>query len=272
MDSHLKFIEIDSTPSTNTLLTSMAADVEHGTVVLAREQNAGRGQRGNTWEAEPGKNITMSMLLKPVHIHPKYMHLISEIISLSIIKVLRRYIEPSCGMVSIKWPNDIYVDNKKICGILVENAIMSDRIAHSGVGIGLNVNQREFRSDAPNPVSMCLLTGKVLSVDELARELCAEIMLNMSECLADEAIINQTHALYQKNLWRKRAITCMQPPTVAVSKLAFWLLRRPECSLSRRKTACVATSHLRKWRQCSVELNCKNSIKKVFGIVSCHKK
>ena len=181
----------------------MAADVEHGTVVLAREQNAGRGQRGNTWEAEPGKNITMSMLLKPVHIHPKYMHLISEIISLSIIKVLRHYIEPSCGMVSIKWPNDIYVDNKKICGILVENAIMSDSIAHSVVGIGLNVNQREFRSDAPNPVSMCLLTGKVLSVDELARELCAEIMLNMSECLADEAIINQTHALYQKNLWRK---------------------------------------------------------------------
>ena len=85
----------------------MVADVEHGTVVLAREQSAGRGQSGNTWEAESGKNITMSILLKPILIQPKYMHIISEIVSLSIVKVLSRHIAPSKGTVSIKWPNDI---------------------------------------------------------------------------------------------------------------------------------------------------------------------
>ena len=77
MGYSLNIIEVDNALSTNTLLASMAGEVEHGTVVLAREQSAGRGQRGNTWEAEPGKNITMSILLKPILIQPKYMHIIS---------------------------------------------------------------------------------------------------------------------------------------------------------------------------------------------------
>ena len=203
MGAHLRVIEVDSAPSTNTLLASMVGDVGHGTVVLACEQSAGRGQRGNSWEAEPGKNITMSVLLKPVHIQPKYMHLISEVVSLSIVKVLRRYIESSQGVVSVKWPNDIYVDNKKICGILVENSLMGDYIAHSIVGIGLNVNQREFCSDAPNPVSIGMLTGKDLSVGSLARELVAEILAEMAKSVTDEPVMHAKHLDYQKELWRR---------------------------------------------------------------------
>lgn len=203
MASQLNVIEIDSTPSTNTLLASMVGDVEHGTVVLTREQSAGRGQRGNSWEAEPGKNITMSILLKPLHITPKYMHLISEVVSLSIVKVLRHHIEPSQGWVSIKWPNDIYVDDKKICGILVENSLMGDYIAHSIVGIGLNVNQQKFYSEAPNPVSIGMLTGQELSVGQLARDLAAEILAEMSQCLTNDSRMQKTHLDYQNELWRR---------------------------------------------------------------------
>lgn len=203
MGYSLNIIEVDNALSTNTLLASMAGEVEHGTVVLAREQSAGRGQRGNTWEAEPGKNITMSILLKPILIQPKYMHIISEIVSLLIVKVLRRHIAPSQGTVSIKWPNDIYVDDKKICGILVENSLMGDYIAHSIVGIGLNVNQLEFRSDAPNPVSIGMLTGQELPVGDLARDLAADILAEMSNCQTEDPTIDATHRDYQKELWRR---------------------------------------------------------------------
>ncbi|MDE6431375.1 MAG: biotin--[acetyl-CoA-carboxylase] ligase, partial [Duncaniella sp.] len=120
--------------------------------VSARRQTAGRGQRGNSWESAPGKNITMSILLRPEGLHPSRQFVISRAVSLAITGVLRRYMPASA--VRVKWPNDIYVDDRKICGILIENVISSASIRQSVVGIGINVNQRRFLSDAPNPVSM----------------------------------------------------------------------------------------------------------------------
>lgn len=203
MASHLNLIKVDSTPSTNSLLASMAGDAPDGTAILAREQTAGRGQRGNYWEAEPGKNITMSILLKPVHIPPKHMHLISEVVSLAIVRELCNYITPSIGEVAIKWPNDIYVDDKKICGILVENSLMGDYIAHSIVGIGLNVNQQKFYSEAPNPVSISMLTRQEISVDTLAEKLLKGIIADMSRNACEPEAMQSVQKDYQCTLWRR---------------------------------------------------------------------
>lgn len=158
--------------STSNYLASIADESPHGFVVEAEAQTAGRGQRGNSWESEPRMNILMSVLLRPEGIAPSEQFLISQAVSVAIVRVLRHYLPE----VRIKWPNDIYVGDRKICGILIENSITATKIIHSIVGIGLNVNQREFHSDAPNPVSMFQLTGRNRCTSLLAREVVREIL------------------------------------------------------------------------------------------------
>lgn len=199
----MTLIELDESTSTNTHLASIAADSPHGTVVSARRQTAGRGQRGNSWESEPGANITMSMLLRPEGLHPARQFIISEAVSLAIVNVLRRYL-PSQD-VRIKWPNDIYVGDGKICGILIENSITSTGINHSVVGIGINVNQLRFLSDAPNPVSMAQMSGHEYDVHDLTVEFCTEILREVDIAVASElseAGSGQLAGRYFGNLWR----------------------------------------------------------------------
>lgn len=196
-------IELDESPSTNTYLASIAADLPHGTVVSARRQTAGRGQRGNSWESAPGENITMSMLLRPEGLHPSRQFVISRAVSLAITGVLRRYMPASA--VRVKWPNDIYVDDRKICGILIENVISSASIRQSVVGIGINVNQRRFLSDAPNPVSMAQVTGRSFDLRPLTEEFCRAILDEVDMALAAELSGEGTDALarrYFASLWR----------------------------------------------------------------------
>ncbi|MDE5927427.1 MAG: biotin--[acetyl-CoA-carboxylase] ligase, partial [Duncaniella sp.] len=167
------FIIKDTLPSTSSYLAGIAADAPHGTVVMAREQTAGRGQRGNSWEAEPGCNITLSLLLRPEGLHPARQFVISQAVSLAIADLVSHFV---AAPVSIKWPNDIYVDDRKICGILIENTITGTSIDRTIVGIGLNVNQTEFRSDAPNPVSMRQLMPKIeFAVASLARAMVSDL-------------------------------------------------------------------------------------------------
>lgn len=190
----------ESLPSTNSRLASMVADAPHGTVVSAVGQTAGRGQRGNSWEAAPGKNVTLSILLRPQSIGARQQFMVSEIVSLSIVNVLKRYI-PECE-VSIKWPNDIYVGDRKICGVLIENSLMGNTISHSIAGIGVNVNQRQFISGAPNPVSLFQLTGKEIPVDGIREALCEEL-LRMMHRYDDAGMFDRLHEKYCTVLWRK---------------------------------------------------------------------
>ena len=177
----MKLIELDECASTNTYLASIAPASPHGTVVAARRQTAGRGQRGNSWESAPGANITMSMLLRPEGLHPSRQFILSEAVSLAIVEVLKRHLpgEP----VKIKWPNDIYVAEGKICGILIEHSITSYGINHSIVGVGINVNQLCFLSDAPNPVSMFQISGLKFDVGALTVEFCEAILREVDEAL-----------------------------------------------------------------------------------------
>ena len=126
-----------------------------GTVVLTLNQTKGRGQRTNTWESESGKNLTISIIFKPEFLPIPHQFHISMVISLGVYDYLANYLKD----VSIKWPNDIYVGNDKIAGILIEHSIMGSVLSHSVCGIGLNINQEKFVSDAPNPTSLAILTN-----------------------------------------------------------------------------------------------------------------
>ena len=194
------FIIKDTLPSTNSYLAGIAADAPHGTVVMAREQTAGRGQRGNSWEAEPGCNITLSLLLRPEGLHPARQFVISQAVSLAIADMVSHFV---AAPVSIKWPNDIYVDNRKICGILIENTITGTSIDRTIVGIGLNVNQTEFRSDAPNPVSMRQLMPKIeFDVESLARAMVSDILGRVDAALASPQ--QSLSGEYFSRLWRNQ--------------------------------------------------------------------
>ena len=158
------------TPDVTTLTPGVATptpDVTTPTVVVAEFQTAGRGCGTNTWESERGQNLLFSVLLHPRQVPATQQFRISMAVSVAISEALEQYI----GDVSIKWPNDIYWRNGKICGILIEHTLKGQTIKNSIVGVGLNVNQREFRSDAPNPVSLWQITGQTTDRDALLHDI-----------------------------------------------------------------------------------------------------
>lgn len=166
-------------------------------LVYVGTQEQGRGQRGNSWESEPYKNLTFSFLLHPTFLPAERQFELSMVVSLSIVATLEKYgLNPL-----IKWPNDIYIGTKKICGILIENDISgSGTLARSVVGIGLNVNQSLFVSDAPNPTSIVLESGKEHAVQDVLNTFCEEFMalytpFSQSEILNIEEIY--TSLLYR---------------------------------------------------------------------------
>ncbi|MDE6394194.1 MAG: biotin--[acetyl-CoA-carboxylase] ligase [Duncaniella sp.] len=196
--SETQIIHLDTVGSTSSYMATLGEDAAHGTAVMAREQTAGRGQRGNSWEAEPGKNITLSLMLRPEGLHPARQFVISQAVSLAIVEMLDRYVE----RVSIKWPNDIYVRDRKICGILIENAISGSSITRCIVGIGLNVNQTRFLSDAPNPVSLRqLLPDTEFDVEALAATMVEEIVRRVDRTLAEDGA--SVAEAYFARLWRR---------------------------------------------------------------------
>ena len=165
MNMERKIIHIDETDSTNRWLREQGG--EDDVVVWADYQTAGRGQGKNTWESERGKNLLFSMLLHPRNIPANRQFAISMQVSLAICEALGERI----GDLSIKWPNDIYWRNAKICGILIENRLKGNHICDSIVGVGLNVNQRRFHSDAPNPVSLWQICEQTTDREQLLNDI-----------------------------------------------------------------------------------------------------
>ena len=165
-----KIVHIDETDSTNSWLRKrLAADErsDANLVVWAEYQTAGRGCGTNRWESERGMNLTFSMLIHPKELPATQQFHISMAISLAICEAIGQYI----GDVSIKWPNDIYWRNGKIGGILIENTLKGSSIMESIIGVGLNVNQRLFKSNAPNPVSMWQICEHETDREALLKEI-----------------------------------------------------------------------------------------------------
>ncbi|MFO7978067.1 MAG: biotin--[acetyl-CoA-carboxylase] ligase [Bacteroidales bacterium] len=147
--------------------------LEEGTLVITREQTAGRGQGNTSWESEPGSNLTFSVILKPSFLEVSRQFLLTKVISLAVKEVIERRVAPH--RVSIKWPNDIYIGNGKVCGMLIENRIMGSQFQVCVAGIGINVNQRVFRSQAPNPVSVSQITQSLHDRDEILNDFCSTL-------------------------------------------------------------------------------------------------
>lgn len=145
----------DTLDSTNEEVRRRIDSLDNLSVVAVRCQTSGRGQGTNSWESAPGENLTFSIVLKDLNILPKEQIVISQITALSVVELLEKHgIEAK-----IKLPNDIYVGSKKICGILIENTLCSNKIRWSIIGIGINVNQTVFPTHLPNPTSILLETG-----------------------------------------------------------------------------------------------------------------
>lgn len=152
-----EIIHIAETASTNRYLRERlrCAPLEEGSAVYADYQTAGRGQAGNSWESERGANLLFSVAIYPDCIPANAQFLISQIAALSVKRTLERH----TGGIVVKWPNDIYWNDRKICGMLIENDLQGSTIGCSVLGIGINLNQEVWRSDAPNPVSLRQITG-----------------------------------------------------------------------------------------------------------------
>jgi BirA family biotin operon repressor/biotin-[acetyl-CoA-carboxylase] ligase len=144
---------VDFTTSTND--DARGAEYGHMDVVWAGRQSAGRGQRGHTWHSREGDNLTFSVVLTPTFLPVVEQFMLSEIVALALVDMLAEY-GVECR---IKWTNDIYAGDSKIAGVLIEQSLSGDTIARTIVGIGLNVNQREFPADLPNPTSMIVERG-----------------------------------------------------------------------------------------------------------------
>ncbi|RYU94927.1 biotin--[acetyl-CoA-carboxylase] ligase [Emticicia agri] len=139
-----------------------------GTIVITSDQTAGRGQRGNNWEALPGQNITMSVILKPDFLTATSQFRLNIAISLGVHEFLSKYVAEN---LRIKWPNDVYIGNRKMGGILIENTIAGSRLNYSIVGIGLNINQLNFSND--KAISLRLATCQdEFDLEKLIEELC----------------------------------------------------------------------------------------------------
>lgn len=193
----MKRIILDEIASTNTFAAQNSSELESGTTIIARSQTAGRGQRGNSWEAEPGKNLTFCIFLRPENFPARQQFFISEAFALAIVDALEK-----CGVTAkIKWPNDIYVGDRKICGILIEHAVLGMNLLHTIAGAGININQREFRSDAPNPVSLYQLLGRESDLNSILEDVEQRFEHRLG-LLHDEKSAHAQHQEFLSTLWR----------------------------------------------------------------------
>ena len=183
----VRIIWLDSAKSTNSELRMRLGELDNLSVIAAVEQTAGRGQGSHTWYSSPRTNLTFSILYRFPEdgqglLKVADMLLVTQITTLGI----RDYLLCKGITARIKWPNDIWVGDRKICGILIENILDGDRIEASIVGIGLDVNEETWPEELPNPVSMKQLTGVHYELVSELEELCASISKRYFQSMDEE--------------------------------------------------------------------------------------
>ncbi len=161
----MHIIKLNATDSTNSYLKQISSKgvIKDYTTVTANYQTHGRGQMGTIWNSEKSKNLVCSVFKDCSKVSIKNQFYISMVTSLAIVRTLSSF---SLSKLSVKWPNDILSENKKVCGILIENVIKNKKLEASVIGIGLNVNQTEFKN-LPHASSLKIITGTVFNLDEL---------------------------------------------------------------------------------------------------------
>lgn len=196
----MNVIRVNEVGSTNDYLAELVNrdNIEEFTVVVSDFQTAGKGQRGNKWESACGKNLTFSMVVFPYTVLAREQFIISMIASTVICDVLSEYIND----VRIKWPNDVYWKDRKICGMLIENDLEGMNVMRSIIGIGVNINQCEFRSDAPNPVSLFQILGSEIDCNEVLCKIVDELKIRFTD-ISMGGSANDIHERYLSSLYRK---------------------------------------------------------------------
>jgi len=156
---------IDEIHSTNRYLSELAREqkADFGSLIYAGKQAAGRGQFGNVWMSEPGKNLTFSFLLDTHCVNITKQFRLNKVISLAIVDYLKYH---KIDSINIKWPNDILVGEKKICGILIENSVSGVNLSYSIIGVGFNLNQTNFGLLSNRACSLSHLTGNTYAVED----------------------------------------------------------------------------------------------------------
>lgn len=211
----MKIITVEECESTNSMLKKMISDndlLPSFTFIRAVNQTKGRGQRGNTWEAVPGENLTFSFVIRPLQLNPSRNFIISEAAAVAVARFLKKFFITEDYSIEIKWPNDILVDNRKIAGILIENSLGPDgHILNSIIGIGININQATFTDKAPNATSLTALTGKRYDLQQLMNEISQIITVTIQQIIDAENQTNEDIPIkiedyYHSCLWRKHGI------------------------------------------------------------------
>ena len=197
----MNIIKLDAIDSTNSYLKKiiLEKDISDYTIVTANFQTEGKGQLGYMWESEDSKNLLCSIYKKDLGIKVEDQFVLSMLVSLSIIRTLEKLNLPK---LYIKWPNDIMSDNKKICGILVENMVKQNSIKESVIGIGLNVNQDTFKN-LPNATSIKKIKGVAFNIDELLNDLVNNIkkqFIDFNQSKIDLIFRQYEDVLYRINI------------------------------------------------------------------------
>ncbi|RYZ97512.1 MAG: biotin--[acetyl-CoA-carboxylase] ligase [Sphingobacteriaceae bacterium] len=197
-------LTVKQVDSTNNLLKSILSNskpVPEGTVIMAEEQYAGRGQQQSGWHAEPGKNLTFSILLNPGFVPVSSQFTLNMAVSLGVHNALK----PILGNnLKIKWPNDIYYADKKLGGILIENVVQGSKIKHAIIGIGLNINQVDFPEYLPNPVSVKQILHRDYDLRTILSEICSHVEAAYLQLKTGKQVY--LHAQYVNNLYRLNEI------------------------------------------------------------------
>ena len=193
-------IHLVETESTNSYARTLP--LECGVMLVTTDhQTAGRGQRGNTWESEAAKNLLFSLILRPQSIPAAQQFALCELISVTLCDVLSRYVAD----IRIKWPNDIYHRDRKLCGILIEHDLEGAHLSRTIIGVGLNVNQTSFMSDAPNPISLFQILGHEVEREALLKEICEHFVELYTQHTSPTSTLSRTelHERYTHHLYRQ---------------------------------------------------------------------
>ena len=190
---------IDETHSTSSLLRETYDDsLPHLFTIRTDFQTAGRGQAGNSWESERGKNLLFSALLRYNDLYAVEQWRLSMLVAVALWDVLAKYLPES--QLRIKWPNDVYFGDKKLVGILIENSLSGKYVGYSIVGIGVNINQTQWLSNAPNPISMKEISGREYDAEMLMNQWITSVQ-SWEMRTTDEIKTAYHQRLYRRNGW-----------------------------------------------------------------------
>lgn len=194
--------KVDSTNTYAKMCLAKSTPIE-GTVIYTDHQYAGRGQIGSKWESQPGENLILSVILYPKFLLATQQFTLNQVTALAVYDTIRQIV-PSLQGLSVKWPNDLYLNDQKIGGLLIENQLQGAFLSHSVIGLGLNINQVVFDPALPNPTSLRLYTNETHDLEHFRAVFCEQLEQRYLQLKAQQFTtikLDYLKALYRYQTW-----------------------------------------------------------------------